>query len=140
MLILIISLIYSVSALGASSSPKPTPPVYSRIYLRGMQRLENERIQSKYINIGITIIENSVFTAAKQGLLKFTTQPFDGCEAYSREKTNRISEDNEYSLGGIDKTVCENIVNGIHTLVSERFPDSTIVYDPVTKRYTLSWD
>lgn len=132
MIISILSLLYLVSALGASASPKPTPFVYSRIYLRGMQQLEKERIQSEYINMGITFIENSVFTAAKQGLVKFTTEPFLGCEFYSRPS--------ESYLNGFDKTDCENIVNGIYTLVSERFPDSTIVYHTATKRYTLKWD
>ncbi len=133
MLILILSLLHSVLAVGpptaaprpvASASPKPSPPVYSRMYLRGLQRLENERIQSEYITKGITFIEDSVFTAAKQGLVKFTTEPFLGCIEFRT----------------VDKTVCENILNGIHTLVSERFPDSTVIYDPATKRYTLKWD
>jgi hypothetical protein len=97
-----------------------------------MQRIENERIQSEYIAKGITYIEESVFTAAKQGLVKFTTEPFLGCEFY---KSPSMGED-----GIVDKTVCENILNGIHTLVSERFPDSTIIYDAATKRYTLKWD
>jgi hypothetical protein len=126
MLILIISLLYTALAQTSNS------PVYSRIYLRGLKRLENERIQSEYINRGITYIEHSVFAAAKQGLVKFTTEPFPGCEFYSSPSHDL--------LNGVDKAVCENIVNGIHALVSERFPDSEILYDATTKQYTLKWD
>lgn len=115
MLILILSLLYTVSAQTS---------VYSRIYLRGLKRLENERIQSEHINMGITYIEHSVITAAKQGLVQFTTEPFNGCETYTR----------------LDKAMCENIVKGVYALVSERFPDSEVLYDAATKRYTLKWD
>ena len=121
MLVLILSLLYAVSAQTSNH------PVYSRIYLRGLKRLENERIQSEYINMGIKYIEHSVFTAAKQGSVKFITEPFPGCEFYSLPI-------------GVDKAVCENVVKGIHALVSERFPDSEILYDTATKRYTLKWD
>ena len=127
MLILIISLLYTVSA-----QISPTLPVYSRIYLRGLKRLENERIQFEYINKGITYIEHSVFTAAKQGFVKFTTEPFNGCEIYTIPR-----EDLPF---GFDKVVCENIINEIHALVSKRFPDSEIMYDAKTQRYTLKWD
>ena len=131
-MLIILSLLCSVSAASLSASPKPTPRIYSRIYLRGLKRLENERKQTDFINRGITYIEDSVFTAAKQGLVKYTTQPFEGCESYATP--------NEYSPFGFDKDVCENIVNGIHRLVSERFPDSEIIYDANTKQYTLKWD
>ena len=117
----ILFLLYSVSA-------QTVLPVYSRVYLRGMKRVENERIQAEFINRGITNIEHSVFTAAKQGLLNFTTEPFNGCETY------------EFSPMKLDKDVCENIVNGIKILVSERFPDSEFIYDANTKQYTLTWD
>lgn len=122
MLAIVLSLTYAVSAQTSS-----VLPLYSRIYLRGLKRLENERIQSEYINTGITYIEDSVFAAAKQGLVNFTTEPFPGCELYSLPI-------------GVDKAVCENIVNGIHALVSERFPDSEVLYDAATKQYTLKWD
>jgi hypothetical protein len=97
-----------------------------------LKRVENERIQAEFINRGITYIEHSVFTAAKRGLLSFTTQPFDGCD------TN--INPSELAPYGFDKEVCENIVNGIKTLVSERFPDSEILYDTKTREYTLKWD
>ena len=126
MIVLILSLLYTVSAQTSNH------PVYSRIYLRGLKRLENERIQSEYINMGITYIEHSVFTAAKQGSVKFRTEPFPGCEFYS-------SPSDDLPIG-LDKAVCENIVKGIHALVSERFPDSEVLYDTATKRYTLKWD
>jgi hypothetical protein len=126
MLVLILSLLYAVSAQTSNH------PVYSRIYLRGLKRLENERIQSEYITMGIKYIEHSVFTAAKLGSVKFITEPFPGCEFYSSP-----IEDLPF---GVDKAVCENVVKGIHALVSERFPDSEILYDTATKQYTLKWD
>lgn len=127
MLAVILSLLYTVSAQTSS-----TLPLYSRIYLRGLKRLENERIQTDFINRGITYIEHSVFSAAKQGLVQYTTEPFEGCEAYTRPS--------ELAPFGFDKDVCENIVNRIHILVSERFPDSEVIYDANTKEYTLKWD
>ena len=109
--------------------------VFTRLYLRSLKRLEDQRIQADFINRGITYVENSVFTAAKQGLLKYTTQPFEGCGAY--RKANSVVEGAPFRL---DKDLCENIVNGIHILVSKRFPDSEIIYDANTKQYTLRWD
>jgi hypothetical protein len=120
MFTLIFCLLYTVSA-----------HQYSRIYLRGLKRLENERITAEYIYKGFTYIENAVFSAAKQGLLKYRTEPFEGCEVYSRSS-------NEHPA--FDKEVCENVINGIQKLVSERFSDSEILYNPNTKRYTLKWD
>jgi hypothetical protein len=119
-------LLYTVSA--------QTPyahPVYSRTYLRGLKRLEIERVQAELINNGITMVEDIVFTAAKQGLLQYTTEPFNGCEAY----TSQLAV--PYNL---DKASCEYIVNGIKALVSQRFPDSELLYDFNTKQYTLKWD
>ena len=127
MLLVIVSLLYAASAQTSS-----TLPVYSRIYLRGLKRIENERIQTDFINRGITYIVEGVFRAAKHGLVKYTTEPFEGCDAYSKP--------NEVEPFGFDKGVCENIVNGIHALVSERFPDSDVIYDANTKQYTLKWD
>lgn len=124
---LIVSLLYAVSA-----QTQPTVPVYSRTYLRGLKRLEDERIQTDFITRGITYIEYNVLMAAKQGLVKYTTESFEGCEAYARPS--------ELAPFGIDKDVCENIVNGIYTLVSERFPDSEVTYDADTKQYTLKWN
>lgn len=126
MIVLILSLLYTVSAETSSVS------VYSRTYLRGLKRLENERVQTDFINRGITYIEGEVFKAAKRGLVKYTTEPFKGCEAYAGP--------NELAPFGFDKEICENIVNRIHTLVSERFLDSEVLYDIATKRYTLKWD
>ena len=117
---LILLLLYTV--LGQTSSPLP---IYSRVYLQGMKRYENERIKTELINQAITYLETEVFTAAKKGLVKYTTDPVEECE------------NNEFRL---DKEVCENIVNEIKTLVSERFPDSDLIYDTNTKQYTLKWD
>ena len=103
---------------------------FSRINLRGLKRIEDERITTEFIYKGFTYIENAVFSAAKQGLLKYRTEPFEGCEAYR-------SPNADFTF---DKDICENIVSGIQRLVSERFPDSEILYNPNTKRYTLKWD
>jgi hypothetical protein len=97
-----------------------------------LKRLENERIQLEIINRGIAYVEDAVFTTAKKGLTYYTTEPFNGCEIYTRPS--------DLSPFGFDEEICENIINGIHTLVSERFPDSEISYDDITKRYTLKWD
>lgn len=126
MLVIILSLLYVASAQISS-----TLPVCSRIYLRGLKRLENERIQTDFINRGVTYIEENVFRAAKQGLVKYTTPPFEGCDTYSGS--------DDLAPFGFDKDVCESIVNGIHTLVSERFPDTDLIYDVNTKQYTLKW-
>jgi hypothetical protein len=77
MLILLLSLLFTVSA---------QTTVYSRTYLRGLKQLENERVQTEMINTGIAMIEYSVFTAAKEGFVKFTTQPFEGCELYVKSQ------------------------------------------------------
>lgn len=105
-------------------------PVYPRTYLRGLKQFENESIQAEFINRGITYIEDAVFTAAKQGFTYYTTEPVDECKTYGPS---------ELAPFGIDKAACENIVNGIRILVSERFPDSELLYDSSTKRYTLKW-
>ena len=127
MLYVILSLLYAVSA----QAPSPLP-VYSRIYLRGLKSLEDERVETDFINRGISYIEDEVFKAAKRGLVKYTTERFEGCESYARPT--------ELSPFGFDKEICENIINRIHTLVSERFPDSEFIYDANTKKYTIKWD
>jgi hypothetical protein len=136
MFILIFCLVYTVFAQRGlppvSANSDDIPHVYSRTYLRGLKRVENERIQAEFINRGITYIEHSVFTAAKRGLLSFTTRPFYGCETDINPS--------ELAPYGVDKAVCENIVNGIKKLVSERFPDSEVLYDTTTRQYTLKWD
>jgi hypothetical protein len=68
-------------------------------------------------------------------LVQYTTDPFQGCEELAIN--NRPSD---LAPFGFDKEVCENVVNGIRSLVSERFPDSEVLYDANTKRYTLKWD
>lgn len=124
MFILILCLLHIVSA----------QPIYSRTYLRALKRHEIERVQTETINMGITMIENYVFTAAKQGLTQYTTEPVNGCESAD------IYGPTEFAPFGIDKEACENIVNGIRKLVSERFPDSELLYNANTKQYTLKWD
>ena len=63
---LILFFLYTVSA---QTSTEDT--TYSRIYLRGLKRIEDERMQTEWVNRGITYIENAVFAAAKQGLVKY---------------------------------------------------------------------
>lgn len=113
----------------AETSPQPK---YFRNYLRSFKKLENERIQTDLIIRGITYFENEIFTAAKQGLSQYSSQPFDGCPAHIGPS--------ELTPFGFDKMVCENIVNGIKALVAERFPDSELIYDIKTRCYTLKWD
>lgn len=135
MFALILSLLYAVSAQN----------VYSRAYLRGLKRIENERIQTQYIHIGYTYTEDAVFNAAKQGLMQYKTRPFLPCEtpgefppvtvAYNDPNDSPIMITNMF-----DKDVCENIINGIRSLIIQQFPDSEIIYDADTKRYTLKWD
>ena len=136
MFILILCLVYTVFAKRGpppvSANSDDATHVYSRTYLRGLKRLETERIQAEFINRGITYIEHSVISAAKRGLLRFTTEPFYGCETDINSS--------ELAPYGFDKAVCENIVNGIKRLVHERFPDSELLYDATTKQYTLKWD
>ena len=117
---LILCLLYTVSAQVSADSPQ-----YSRMYLRGLKKLENERLTADYIYKGIMYVENAVLTAAKQGFLKYRTEPFEGCKAYSEI---------------IDNNTCENIISGIKKIVSERFPDSEVFYNTNTKRYTIKWD
>ncbi len=105
--------------------------VYSRIYLRGLKKLEDEQIQHNYIIEGIKNIENEVFIAAKKGLSQVTSPQFNGCEEFSI---------NYHFEKLIDKDTCENIVNKIHELVIKHFPDSELLYDSETKQYTLKWD
>lgn len=102
--------------------------IYSRVYLRGVKKLETERLQAEWITRGFTYIEDAVITAAKHGSVKYVTEPFEGCEAYSQRSD------------GIDKDLCENVLTGLRALVSERFPDSDLLYNPKTKRYMLKWD
>ena len=103
-------------------------PTYSRIYLRGLKRIEDERIQAVWIDNGFSYIYNHVIAAAKQGFVQYTTEPWEGCESYTARESI------------IDREGCEIIVNGITTLVSNHFPDSEVIYDDNTKRYTLNWD
>jgi len=121
MLSLILCILYVVSA-------QP----YSRVYLRGLKRMEDERMQAEYIYQGFAYIQDAIFTAAKQGHLYYTIQPPScGSDPY------------EVAISGypmLDKDICNNIVYGIRALVSERFPDSDLLYDADTGRYTLKWD
>lgn len=107
-------------------SAQEISPIY-RVYLRGLKQAENERKQAALINEAITYIEDHVFTAAKEGFVKYTTESFEGCEVYSKQMK-------------LDKEVCENVVAGVRNLVSHRFPDSELIYDKNTQKYTLKWD
>ena len=104
------------------------------IHVHSLKRLEDERIQVYLINRGIAYVENRVFDAAKRGLVKITITeyPFEGCEA--------LSQPSDLAPNGLDKGICENIINGIKTLISARFPDCELIYDDHTKLYILFWD
>ena len=107
-------------------SAQEISPIY-RVYLRGLKQAENQRKQAALINEAITYIEDHVFTAAKQGFVNYTTESFEGCEVYSKRMA-------------LDRGVCENVVTEVRNLVSERFPDSEVIYDKNTHKYTLKWD
>jgi hypothetical protein len=126
MFFLICCFLYTVSARVL----EVTRPEYSRMYLRGLKRVETERIQTELITRGIAYIENAVFSAAKQGHLHYTTEPFLGCEVIH----------SELFAAGIDTQACEYVLQGIKTLVAQRFPDSELLYDKNTRRYTLNWE
>ena len=79
--------------------------------------------------MGITHIENGIFTSAKKGHLKYITEPFEGCDFYF---------DNHHNLP-FDKEGCDIIVNNIKTIIFDRFPDCDITYDDITKQYTFTW-
>ena len=66
-----------------------------------------------WIEKGFSYIANSVIATAKQGIVQYTTEPWEDCEI---------------------------IVNGITAFISNHFPDSEIIYDDNTKQYTLKWD
>ena len=124
MLTLIFLLIYTAFA--------ETPTIYSRLYLRSVKKLENERRQADLINIGIKYIEDVVFTAINLGLVEYTTEPFLGCKVYSKY--------DEFLQLRIDEDNCENILSEIITLVYSRFPYSELSYNSETRRYTLKWN
>lgn len=132
MLFLIVSLLCAVSAQTDSTQTSLAYPIYSRTYLRGLKNAENKRLQTEFINNGFAYIKNAVFNAAKQGLSHYTTDPFLGCDVY-----NTI---NELSRIGLNKENCDTIINEIKLLVSNRFPDSEIIYNINTNQYTLKWD
>lgn len=119
MLILVLCFLYTTLA---------EPIAYSRAYLRGLKHAENMRLQVELINRGSTYLEGAIIIAAKKGLTQYTTEEFLGCDGPS-----------ELIPYGMEKTTCENIVNGIRAIISERFPDSEIIYDVTSRRYTLNW-
>lgn len=131
MFTLILSLLY----LTAQAS-------YSRMYLRDLKRVEDERIKTEFIYRGITVIKEMVFNAAKYGLLKLII-PLPECKEYNPNElpsTTVFNEEELFYLPPIDKDVCETIVNGIKKLVIESFPDSDVVHDTTTRKYTIQWD
>ena len=132
MLLLILSLLCAISAQTDLPQTSLAHPVYSRIYLRGLKNVETERIQAEIINTGFTYIENAVFNAAKKGLSFYTSDPFPGCDDYDIL--------NKFLVLGINKEGCNTIIDEISILVSNRFPDTEILYDYKTKQYTLKWD
>jgi hypothetical protein len=99
---------------------------YSRSYLKSLAGLEKERIVKESIGRAYDYIEGGIISAAKKGLVEYASEPHFGCT----DETNAL---------GIDRPMCEQILNSLHTLVSERFSDSDIIYSSETKRYTLRW-
>ena len=104
---------------------------YSRSYLRGMQAEEEARIQAYWIKEGVTFIENAIFDGAKQGLTSYTTERID-CEMVTRFRRRLDIEQ-------FDQKNCKEIVSGIRATIATEFPDSEIVYDEDTQKYTVTW-
>ena len=100
---------------------------YSRSYLKGLHGLEKDRIVQDSLLRSYTYIESNVISAAKKGLVEYVSEPYFGCT----DEANSL---------GIDKPMCEEILNSLLSLVSERFSDSDIIFNSETKRYTLKWD
>ena len=108
-------------------------PVYSRTYLRGLQKQE-------LITAAITHIEYALLVTAKQGLTHYTTPPFS-CEQseMNGEIADNLLNIRSNSRYNLDKEKCETIVRDVRAAVSRRFPDSDLTYDASTHQYTLSW-
>jgi hypothetical protein len=100
---------------------------YSRAYLKSLGGLEKERIVRESILTAYRYIESGVISAAKEGLVEYISEPYFGCD----DLPNTL---------GIDRPMCEQILKDLLKLVSERFADSDIIFDSVSKRYTLMWD
>lgn len=113
MLFILLSILCSVSAYSPAT-------VYPRSYLRGLRN-------QKLIHEGANFITEGILAEARKGSVKYTLGPMPGCEAFK-------------TLDLPDKETCEHIVKSIETVVSRKFPDIDITYDPAMKTYTLKWD
>lgn len=111
---------------------------YSRSYLRGMQAEEEARIQAYWIKEGVSFIENAIFDGAKQGLTSYTTERID-CEMFTRFRRQLESTRVTPPPGWVDQNNCNKIISGIRTTIATEFPDSEMVYDEDTQKYTLTW-
>ena len=99
---------------------------FSRSYLRDMKRVEEERYNREQINGGVQHIKQLIFQAATHGLTEISSPPFQGCRFTHIE--------------GMRVETCEYIVSEIQSEITHMFPDSDLLYDDKTKKYTLKWD
>lgn len=123
--------------MASAASPSPVA-TYSRSYLRGMQAEQEARIQSYWIKEGVSFIENAIFDGAKQGLTSYTTEQID-CEMVTHLRRQLESTRVAPPIGWFTLNNCNNIVTGIRKTIATEFPDSEILYDEDTHKYTLTW-
>ena len=131
-------MILLLSRMAMASAALSTPVArYSRSYLRGMQAEEEARIQSYWIKEGVSFIENAIFDGAKQGLTSYTTEQID-CEMVTHLR-RQLETSVSPPVGWFTLNNCNNIVTGIRKTIATEFPDSEILYDEDTHKYTLTW-
>jgi len=96
---------------------------YTRSFLRGLKKYEDDYKLNQYINGIVTHVENKVLEAAKEGKTYYT-EPFYGCDMYGDPFLTKH---------------CEVISEEVKLKVQKLFPECDLAYDPRTNRYILSW-
>ena len=99
------------------------------MYLRGLKRVEDERMKLYLYNNGAMYAQERIHSAKKQASIQYMTYPFEGCELYTDME----------SIMFYTKEDCIHIVHGIMSFASKHFFDTEVIYDDVLKKYTLRW-